>query len=66
MAGELRAVLTSIQNSADVDRMGALGSHVAKITRRRHPITPNPKRWNRYFAEMGRVAVVLGLRTEER
>jgi hypothetical protein len=36
VAGELRAVLTSIQNSADVDRMGALG---------RHPITSNPKTW---------------------
>ncbi len=60
VAGDLRAVVTSIQNVADVDRMGALALHVAKIARRRHPQHALPEEVNGYFAEMGRVAVELG------
>ena len=37
VAGDLRSVVGSIQIVADVDRMGALALHVAKIARRRHP-----------------------------
>src|SRR4026208_46624 len=37
VAGDLRAIVSSIQIVADVDRMGALALHVAKIARRRHP-----------------------------
>jgi phosphate transport system protein len=65
VAGELRAVVTSIQNSADVDRMGALALHVAKITRRRHPDHVLPEEVNGYFAEMGQVAVALGNAAQE-
>jgi phosphate transport system protein len=65
VAGELRAVVTSIQNSADVERMGALALHVAKITRRRHPDHVLPEEVNGYFAEMGQVAVALGLAAQE-
>jgi phosphate transport system protein len=65
VAGELRAVVTSIQNSADVDRMGALALHVAKITRRRHPDHVLPEEVNGYFAEMGRVAVALSIAAQE-
>ncbi|MCX6481832.1 MAG: phosphate signaling complex protein PhoU [Mycobacterium sp.] len=37
VAGDLRAIVGSIQIVADVERMGALALHVAKIARRRHP-----------------------------
>jgi phosphate transport system protein len=60
VAGDLRAIVTSIQIVADVDRMGALALHVAKIARRRHPQHALPEEVNGYFAEMGRVAVELG------
>jgi phosphate transport system protein len=60
VAGDLRAVVTAIQIAADVDRMGALALHVAKIARRRHPQHALPEEVNGYFAEMGRVAVELG------
>ena len=60
VAGELRAIFTSIQIAADVDRMGALAVHVAKIARRRHPLHTLPEEVNDCFAEMGRVAVELG------
>jgi phosphate transport system protein len=60
VAGDLRAIVGSIQIVADVDRMGALALHVAKIARRRHPQRAVPEDVNGYFAEMGRVAVELG------
>jgi phosphate transport system protein len=60
VAGDLRAIVSSIQIVADIDRMGALALHVAKIARRRHPQHALPEEVNGYFAEMGRVAVELG------
>jgi phosphate transport system protein len=65
VAGDLRAIVSSIQNVADVDRMGALALHVAKIARRRHPQHALPEEVNGYFAEMGRVAVELGNSAQE-
>lgn len=65
VAGDLRAVVSSIQIVADIDRMGALALHVAKITRRRHPQHALPEEVNGYFAEMGRLAVELGNSTQE-
>jgi phosphate transport system protein len=59
VAGDLRAIVSSIQIVADVERMGALALHVAKIARRRHPQHALPEEVNGYFAEMGRVAVDL-------
>jgi phosphate transport system protein len=60
VAGDLRIVVGSMQNVADAERMGALALHVAKIVRRRHPDRVLPEEVNRYFAEMGRIAVDLG------
>src|SRR6202140_3402488 len=65
VAGDLRAIVGSIQIVADVDRMGALALHVAKIARRRHPQHALPEEVNGYFAEMGRVAVELGVSAQE-
>ena len=60
VASELRAIFSSIQIAADVDRMGALAVHVAKIARRRHPQHALPEDVTGCFSEMGRVAVELG------
>jgi phosphate transport system protein len=65
VAGDLRSIVSSIQMVADVDRMGALALHVAKIARRRHPQHALPEEVNGYFAEMGRVAVELGNAAQE-
>ena len=65
VAGDLRAIVSSIQIVADIDRMGALALHVAKIARRRHPQHALPEEVNGYFAEMGRVAVELGISAQE-
>ncbi|MBJ8340437.1 phosphate signaling complex protein PhoU [Antrihabitans sp. YC3-6] len=65
VAGDLRSVVSGIQIVADVDRMGALALHVAKIARRRHPNHVLPEEVNGYFAEMGRIAVALGAAAQE-
>ncbi|WP_099025458.1 phosphate signaling complex protein PhoU [Mycolicibacterium palauense] len=65
VAGDLRSVVSAIQIVADIDRMGALALHVAKIARRRHPQHALPEEVNGYFAEMGRVAVELGSSAQE-
>ncbi|NUS45726.1 MAG: phosphate signaling complex protein PhoU [Mycobacteriaceae bacterium] len=65
VAGDLRSVVSGIQIVGDVDRMGALALHVAKIARRRHPNHALPEEVNGYFAEMGRIAVALGAAARE-
>ena len=65
VAGDLRAIVSALQMVADIDRMGALALHVAKIARRRHPQHTLPEEVNGYFAEMGRVAVELGSNAQE-
>jgi len=60
VAGELRSIVGALQIAADVDRMGALAMHVAKIARRRHPQHVLPEDVKDYVSEMGRVAVELG------
>jgi phosphate transport system protein len=65
VAGDLRSIVSAIQIVADVDRMGALALHVAKIARRRHPQHALPEEVNGYFSEMGRVAVELGNSAQE-
>ncbi|MGW0043508.1 phosphate signaling complex protein PhoU [Rhodococcus sp. NPDC003348] len=65
VAGDLRQVVSGIQIVADIDRMGALALHVAKIARRRHPNHVLPEEVNGYFAEMGRLAVALGAAAKE-
>ena len=65
VASELRAIFSSIQIAADVDRMGALAVHVAKIARRRHPQHALPEEVSGCFSEMGRVAVELGTSAQQ-
>jgi phosphate transport system protein len=65
VAGDLRVVVGSMQNVADAERMGGLALHVAKIARRRHPARAVPEEVNRYFAEMGRIAVGLASGAEQ-
>ncbi|MEV4206887.1 phosphate signaling complex protein PhoU [Nocardia salmonicida] len=65
VAGDLRQVVSAIQIVGDVNRMGALALHVAKVTRRRHPAHALPESVNGYFAEMGRIAVNMGAGAKE-
>jgi phosphate transport system protein len=65
VAADLRAVVSSLQNVADVDRMRALALHVAKTARRRHPTHAIPDDVSDYLAEMGRIAVNIGHDTKD-
>jgi phosphate transport system protein len=65
VAGDLRAIVSSLQSVGDAERMGGLALHVAKIARRRHPANTLPEEVKGYFAEMGRVAVELGNSAQE-
>jgi phosphate transport system protein len=65
VASELRAIISSIQIAADVERMGGLALHVARIVRRRHPEHVLPEEVNWDFAEMGRIAVELADAAQE-
>jgi phosphate transport system protein len=56
----LQAPVAAVKNLADVDRMGALALHIAKLTRRRHPDEVLPEEVKGYFTEMGRIAVDMG------
>ncbi len=60
VAGELREIVSSMQIIADVERMGALAVHVAKIARREHPKQVLPEEVRECFADMGKVAIALG------
>ncbi len=60
VAGELRAIFSAIQIIADIERMGALAVHVAKIARREHPNRALPDAVRACFADMAKVAIALG------
>jgi phosphate transport system protein len=57
VATDLRAVVSSLRNVADIDRMRALAVHVAKTASRRDPERAVPDDVRDYFAEMGQIAV---------
>ncbi|MGZ4523999.1 MAG: phosphate signaling complex protein PhoU [Mycobacteriaceae bacterium] len=65
VAGDLRTVVSAIHIVADIDRMGELALHVAKIARRRHPERVLPDEVRGYFIEMGHVAVSLAASARE-
>lgn len=59
MARDLRAIVSSIQIVADIERMHALALHVAQLVRRRHPRHVLPDEVSGDFAQMGRIALDL-------
>jgi phosphate transport system protein len=59
VAGDLRAIVSNVQIVADIERMGGLALHVAKVARLRHPGVAVPDEVSGYFSEMGQVAVGL-------
>ncbi|GEL18196.1 phosphate signaling complex protein PhoU [Pseudonocardia asaccharolytica] len=59
VATDLRIVVSAIHGATDIERMGDLALHVAQATRRRHPEPVLPEEVRPYFAEMGRVGVLL-------
>ncbi|MFM8898094.1 MAG: phosphate signaling complex protein PhoU [Actinomycetota bacterium] len=56
VASDLRALVTALRMSADLERMGDMAHHVAKITRLRHPNSAVPSELLLTIEEMGKVA----------
>ena len=59
VAGDLRTIITSLRMSADLERMGDLARHIAKVARLRYPESAVPDVLRDTIAEMGRIAVDL-------
>ncbi len=55
VAGDLRTLVTSLRMSADLERMGDLAHHVAKLTRMRYPSATVPPELVLTLQEMGNV-----------
>ena len=56
VASDLRALVTALRMSADLERMGDLAHHIAKVARLRHPNSAIPADLLLAFTEMGHVA----------
>lgn len=59
VARDLRTVVSALHHAADIERMGGLATHVAKVVRRRHPEHVLPDEVSDSFADMGHLAMEL-------
>ena len=59
VASDLRALVTSLRMSADLERMGDLAHHIAKQGRMRFPNCAVPAELTSTIEDMGRVAVAI-------
>ena len=55
VASDLRVLVTSLRMSADLERMGDMAHHIAKLARLRFPATAVPPEASLTIEEMGRV-----------
>lgn len=56
VAGDLRTLVTSLRMSADLERMGDLAHHIAKLARMRYPATAVPPELAPTIQNMGHIA----------
>ena len=56
VASDLRVVIASLRMVADIERMGDLALHIAKVARRRYPASAIPPELKATVLEMGQVA----------
>jgi phosphate transport system protein len=59
VAVDLRTLVTSLRMSADLERMGDLARHIAKIARMRHPQHAVPDELRETFERMGEIGADL-------
>jgi phosphate transport system protein len=57
VAGDLRTLVTSLRMSADLERMGDMAHHIAKLARMRFPNSAVPNEIREIITNMDRVAV---------
>lgn len=56
VAGDLRTLVTSLRMSADLERMGDMTHHIAKIARMRYPSKAVPPELATTIQDMGKIA----------
>jgi phosphate transport system protein len=56
VATDLRILVTSLRMVADIERAGDLALHVAKVARRRYPVSAIPAELRSTILEMGQIA----------
>jgi phosphate transport system protein len=56
VASDLRALITALRMSADLERMGDLSHHIAKVARLRHPDSAVPQELQATVKTIGEVA----------
>jgi len=56
VASDLRTIITSLRMVADIERMGDLALHIAKVARRRYPASAIPPELQATVLEMGQVS----------
>jgi phosphate transport system protein len=57
VASDLRALVTALRMSADLERMGDLAHHIAKVARLRHPDSAVPQELSKLIENLGIAAV---------
>ena len=63
VASDLRALVTALRMSADLERMGDLAHHVAKVVRLRHPVSAVPEQLLQLVESMGEAAEKIATKT---
>jgi len=63
VASDLRALVTALRMSADLERMGDLADHVAKVVRLRHPAAAVPDQLLELIESMGVTAEKIAAKT---
>jgi phosphate transport system protein len=63
VASDLRALVTALRMSADLERMGDLAHHVAKVVRLRHPAAAVPDQLLTLIESMGVTAAKIAAKT---
>jgi phosphate transport system protein len=63
VAGDLRTITTAMRIVSDLERMGDLAEHIAKLARMRFPESAVPQEVRPAFLEMGHIAEMLVSKT---
>ena len=63
VASDLRALVTALRMSADLERMGDMSHHIAKIARLRHPASAVPAELVDIFKQLGEATELIANKT---
>ena len=62
VATDLRAIVTGLRMSSDLERVGDYAVHIAKVARRRHPSSVIPVELRAIILEMGQAATRIAIK----